>query len=132
MKTILSLIAGASILAVASGASAQGPVQLSDRQMDQVTAGISFSWQGDALSTATGLGYANLLTQSVTQTIAGADPAGLGGACGGIPCSFARAGAATNSISVYTPGLGLLTDANGDPIANAAAVNSSRAASALY
>lgn len=128
MKTILSLIAGASMLAVASGASAQDPVKLSDGQMDRVTAGYAVVYNGTAYGDSVGLGVANLITITKTATLAISDPAntqpvppnGLG--CGA-PCAYAAGVSAVGSVSVWTPGL---------PLNNAAAVSTSAASAALY
>lgn len=121
MKTILSLIAGASILAVASAASAQEPVKLSDRQMDQVTAGFTVFYNGAALGQAAGQGVANLITITDTATTAFSDP--TASVVCTLPCASATGVSAVGSISVYTNGL---------PLNNASAISQTAASSALY
>jgi hypothetical protein len=49
-KTVYSLVAAAAMLAFATAANAQGPAQLTDQQLDGVTAG--------AVAIGTGLGFA--------------------------------------------------------------------------
>jgi len=68
MKTkFCSLLAGASLFALASAANAAQPVALSDTQMDRVTAGFT------ALSAATVFGLADFQSIGFTQTTAEAD-----------------------------------------------------------
>jgi len=126
MKTILSLIAGASMIALASGVGAQEPVKLTDGQMDRVTAGFAFSYNGAALGDATGVGVANLITTTTTGTVAVADPTGtlapIPPGCG-IPCAYAAGASNVASVSVFTPGL---------PVPNAAAQSTSTATAALF
>lgn len=116
MKTILSLIAGASMAALASGVGAQEPVKLTDGQMDRVTAGFAFAYNGAATANALGVGTANLLTTTATWTLAVSNPTATP--------AFATASGNSNtvSVSVFTPGL---------PVPNAAAVSTSGAAATL-
>lgn len=59
-----SLLAGASLIALASAASAGQPVVLSDTQMDSLTAGAAAAATGQALA----IGDFLTLTQTVTAT----------------------------------------------------------------
>jgi hypothetical protein len=59
---LLSTVAGAALLALAGTAHAGGPLQLSDRQMDGVTAG------GTALANAAAVAIGELFADTVTQT----------------------------------------------------------------
>ncbi len=61
-----SLLAGASLLALASGANAAQPVALSDSQMDHVTAGAV----GLANAAALALGDVDAVTLTATNTLA--------------------------------------------------------------
>lgn len=116
MKTILSLIAGASMFALASGVGAQEPVKLTDGQMDKVTGG---GYLAAAIANAGALGYANLEVNTLTATETVADPTGV--ICG-VPCAIAGGTGQTISVSVWTPGL---------PVPGASANSASQASAAL-
>jgi len=62
MNKMLSLIAGGTLLALASTAYAGQPLQLSEKQMDRVTAG------GVALANAAALALGDALADTATQT----------------------------------------------------------------
>jgi len=64
---LTSLLAGASLIALASAANAAGPVVLSDGQMDRVTAGAASTANAAAL--ALGDFDATTLTQTATNSV---------------------------------------------------------------
>jgi hypothetical protein len=61
-KKLLSLAAGAALLALAGTAYAGQPVPLSDKQMDGVTAGAT------ALADAAGIAFGEAFADTITQT----------------------------------------------------------------
>lgn len=66
-KKLLSLAAGAALLALVGTAQAGQPVPLSDKQMDGVTAGAAAL--ADAAAFAVGEAFANTDTQTSTNTV---------------------------------------------------------------
>jgi len=62
MKKFLSLLAGGALLVLASNVYAAQPVQLSDRQMDGVTAG------GTGIANAAALALGEVEADTITQT----------------------------------------------------------------
>lgn len=118
MKTALSFIAGASLLALVSSAGAQEPVKLSDVQMDRVTAGASVSFLATADAAAVGQALANLAGASTSYSATLADPIGVTGT----PVAAAAAYNISAASSVY--GLGF-------PSPNAATTSYSTATAAL-
>jgi len=120
MKTALSFIAGASLLALVSSAGAQEPIKLSDLQMDRVTAGASVSILGTADAASAGQALANVLGAATVATQTLADP--IGTTTGGIPVAAAAATSLVAATSVYAPGFTL---------PNAAASSASTATAAL-
>jgi len=120
MKTALSFIAGASLLALASSAGAQEPIKLSDLQMDRVTAGASITLLGTANATSTGLALANKIGAAKVTTLTLADP--LGATTKGVPTAAAAAASTAVAVSLYGVGL---------PLPNAAAVSGTSATAAL-
>ncbi len=67
MKMFMMTVAAGGLLAIANVAQAAEPVQLSDVQLDQVTAGAT------AVATAAGLALGNFGTFTQSQTVANAD-----------------------------------------------------------
>jgi len=116
MKTILSLIVGASMFALASGVGAQEPVKLTDGQMDKVTGG---GFAAAAIADAFASGWANKQVTTTTLTATLADPTGL--VCG-TPCAQAAGTGATLSSSAWEPGL---------LVPSASATSASQASAAL-
>lgn len=64
---LFSLVAGAALLALAGAAQAGQPLQLSDRQMDGVTAG------GTALADAVSVTFGEVLSDTASQTSTNVD-----------------------------------------------------------
>jgi hypothetical protein len=62
IKKLLPLAAGAALFTLASAASAAQPAQLSDQQMDGVTAG------GTAIGNAAALALGEAMSDTITQT----------------------------------------------------------------
>jgi len=120
MKTALSFIAGASLLALVSSAGAQEPIKLSDLQMDRVTAGASVTLLGTADATSAGAALANVLGAATVKTQTLADP--IGTTNGGIPIAAAAATSTAAATSVFGVGFAL---------PNAAAASASTATAAL-
>jgi len=67
MKTLISSVAAASLMALATGAHAAQPVALTDNQMDGVTAG------GVAVGNAASLALGEVLADTATQTSTNVD-----------------------------------------------------------
>jgi len=102
MKTILSLTAGVSMLALTSIAGAQEPIKLTDSQMDRVTAGASIVFYGSALADAYANGYGNQLVVAASNTYVVADPTGTIAAAAGnaaIPNAYAHADSGLGATS---------------------------------
>jgi hypothetical protein len=68
MKMFCSLIAGGALLALASTAFAGQPLQLTDRQLDGVTAG------GAAIADGFGFGFGDVTADTQTQTLTNVTP----------------------------------------------------------
>lgn len=121
MKTILSLAAGVSMLALTSIAGAQEPIKLTDGQMDRVTAGQQqiVLFFGAAIADAGTTGYGNVSVAGFSNTLAVADPTGVlltnpdGNQVNppGPPNAYAHADAGLTAVSGYFVGPG--SDKNG-------------------
>ena len=70
IKKLLPLAAGAALFMLASAASAAQPAQLSDSQMDGVTAG------GTAIGNAAALALGEVMSDTITQTSTNVTTAG--------------------------------------------------------
>jgi len=112
MKKIISMLAGASLLAIAGGVSAD-PVTLSEVQMDNVSAGGVYVYSGVGTAGAGSFAVANLLG------ITGADTGVLVTPVVG----FVGAGAVSGAIAIssYNP----LSPINGAVAASGAGASSS-------
>lgn len=78
MLKILSPAVGAALLALATAANAGSPMQLSDNQMDGVTAGQIIQLPGGvALANAAGLALGEVTADTQTQTSTNVSTAGL-------------------------------------------------------
>ncbi len=121
MKKITSMLAGASLLAIAGGVSAE-PVTLSAAQMDNVSAGL-YVYSGVGLAGAGAGAISNLLGITGSGTQVNVDPNGTGNFFGIHYVSAAGASGAL-AVSTYNP-------LNG-PVNGAAAVSSASASSSLF
>jgi|GEM_PF-5341734 len=122
MKTALSFIAGASLLALVSSAGAQEPIKLSELQMEGVTAGASVSLLATANAQSGGQALANLLGAATVKTETVADPIGATSNPIGVPYAYAAGTSTVVASSVL--GIGFV-------LPNAVASSASVAVAAL-
>ena len=104
MKTkLMSLMAGASLCTLV-GAVQAAPVELSSKQMDQVSAGAVLVIFGSGLANAATDGIGNASVVGTTNTYVEVDPLG---ALNGVSHVTATASGGTISLSVVNPALGI-------------------------
>ncbi|MBN2864993.1 MAG: hypothetical protein JXK16_03205 [Thiotrichales bacterium] len=114
MKKFTHVLAGASMLAIAGGVSAE-PVTLSASQMDGVSAGAVVLLQGAAVSDAAAAALSNLLGETVSATAVNVDP------LAGIVVSAGESAAvAVSSFAI------------GSPVNGAQAASASQSAATLF